>query len=425
MHIGELIRHYRKEQGLSQEQLSSGIVSISYLSKIENNKISPDEMVVDLLLERLNITRDSLQKFDNTFYQDQLYNVYECVISGDFSKLSEVYHSFLNEIDNEKKIQHPNNIIHFLIISLRYYMHMDKMAESKSIVKELNSLSIKLPPKSEYILYRSLALYHYHDQNYLVSIAFLEKAESKVYLETVKISIKDKADLYYQLSILNSKKMRIYKSISYAENALQIYQSIYDIERSAECHIILGINYRKLKEFSQAEECYNSVFSICKINKNPYLEAMALQNLGNVNSDLGKPEKAINFYLRSLKKKEEYGEKSLNSYHSLVMEYYHLNDYVLAKEWADKGLQKALLFQNREYEIHFTIYIQLITEASSFEEYVTDVGIVFFQNTGRKEYVIRYTELLAMYLYAKKKYKASSKYLIKIIELSKDTSLMQ
>ena len=425
MHIGELIRHYRKEQGLSQEQLSSGIVSISYLSKIENNKISPDEMVIDLLLERLNITRESLQKFDNTFYQDQLYKLYECVISGDFAILNEVYHSSRTEMDNEKKLQHPNNILHFMIISLRYKMHIDKMAECKSIVQELNSLSTKLPPKSEYILFRTLALYHYHNQNYLDSIAFLEKAESKVKLETVKISIKDKADLYYQLSILNSKTMRIYKSISYAENALQIYQSIYDIERSAECHIILGINYRKLKEFTQAEECYNSVFSICMINKNPYLEAMALQNLGNVNSDLGKTEKAIEFFLRSLKKKEEYGEKPLNSYHSLVMEYYHLNDYVLAKEWADKGLKKAILLQNREYEIHFTIYIYLITEASNFEEYVTKIAIEFFQNSGRKEYVIRYTELLAMYLFTKKKYKASSKYLIKTIELSKDTSFIQ
>lgn len=115
----------------------------------------------------------------------------------------------------------------------------------------------------------------------------------------------------------------------------------------------------------------------------------------------------------------------MHSYHSLVIEYYHLNDYILTKEWAEKGLKKALQFQNKEYEIHFTIYLHLISDAAIFEEYITKVGILFFQNSGRKEYVIKYTKILAMYLFSKKKYKASSEYLIKTIELSKDASLLK
>ncbi|QFT90812.1 Transcriptional activator NprA [Bacillus sp. THAF10] len=425
MHIGEVIRHYRKKQGLSQEQLSNGIVSISYLSKIENNKISADDLVVDLLLQRLNLTRDSLQKFDHTFFQEQLYKLYESAIAGDTSLLNEIYHSCRSEIEKEEKLQHPENIFHFMIIKLRYYLYMEKMADCTRIVNDLKSLSINLPSRSEYILVRTLALYHYLNQNYSRSMAFLEKAENKVTSNAVKINRKDSADLYYQLALLNSKTMRIYKSISYAENALKMYQSIYDMERSAECHMILGINFRKLKEFTEAEECYYSVLSICKISKNDYLEAMTLQNLGNVNSDLGNSKKAIQYYLRSLEKKKEDDERTLHSYHSLVIEYYHLNDYILTKEWAEKGLKKALQFQNKEYEIHFTIYLHLISDAAIFEEYITKVGILFFQNSGRKEYVIKYTKILAMYLFSKKKYKASSEYLIKTIELSKDASLLK
>lgn len=53
--IGEIIRHYRKEAGMSQEALADGICARKYLSQLENNQKIPTLYTVNLLSERLGI----------------------------------------------------------------------------------------------------------------------------------------------------------------------------------------------------------------------------------------------------------------------------------------------------------------------------------------------------------------------------------
>jgi len=53
--IGEIIRHYRKERGLSQEKLAEGICDRKYLSHIENNKNIPTLDIINQLSNRLGI----------------------------------------------------------------------------------------------------------------------------------------------------------------------------------------------------------------------------------------------------------------------------------------------------------------------------------------------------------------------------------
>ena len=63
--IGDLIKHERKAKGLSQEELSAGICSVSNLSRIESNEQAPTRQKLQALLERLGITGDYLLPFAN------------------------------------------------------------------------------------------------------------------------------------------------------------------------------------------------------------------------------------------------------------------------------------------------------------------------------------------------------------------------
>lgn len=54
--IGEIIRYYRKEQGLSQDLLSEGICSRKYLSHIERNKQIPSLDIINQLSKRLGVS---------------------------------------------------------------------------------------------------------------------------------------------------------------------------------------------------------------------------------------------------------------------------------------------------------------------------------------------------------------------------------
>lgn len=81
--IGEIIRHYRKEKGFSQEMLSSGICTRKYLSHIEKNKQIPTLYIINQLSERLGVN---------------LYDTYALMLR---------HHS----IDTHKKIEH---LTHYL-----------------------------------------------------------------------------------------------------------------------------------------------------------------------------------------------------------------------------------------------------------------------------------------------------------------------
>ena len=61
--LGALIKIHRKEKDLSQAELSHGICATSYLRKVENGEIQPNEEIISLLLRALNIEYFQANKF--------------------------------------------------------------------------------------------------------------------------------------------------------------------------------------------------------------------------------------------------------------------------------------------------------------------------------------------------------------------------
>jgi transcriptional regulator with XRE-family HTH domain len=58
--IGQVLKEFRKEHGMTQKDLSQGICSQSVLSRIENNEEIPNIFVIQQLCHRLGITIDQL-----------------------------------------------------------------------------------------------------------------------------------------------------------------------------------------------------------------------------------------------------------------------------------------------------------------------------------------------------------------------------
>src|SRR5690625_2244451 len=59
MEIGPFIKLHRIEQNMTQEDLAKGIVSLSYLSKIENERTVASPEVISMLCTRLGIQLNS------------------------------------------------------------------------------------------------------------------------------------------------------------------------------------------------------------------------------------------------------------------------------------------------------------------------------------------------------------------------------
>ena len=69
MDIGKLLKFHRLERKMTQEEVAESIVSVSYLSRIENNKTTADQDTIALLFNRVGINFNELQSEDNTIQQ--------------------------------------------------------------------------------------------------------------------------------------------------------------------------------------------------------------------------------------------------------------------------------------------------------------------------------------------------------------------
>lgn len=111
--------------------------------------------------------------------------------------------------------------------------------------------------------------------------------------------------------------------------ALEFFQSIADKNTIGEIYGIIGINYLKDRDFTQAEYFTQKKVKLCKETENLYHEALAYNNLGNIFEAKGDNKSAKKYYKLYLKM----SEKLNNLYHisiatgNLGVVYYNLKNY--------------------------------------------------------------------------------------------------
>src|SRR5699024_11247360 len=96
-----------------------------------------------------------------------------------------------------------------------------------------------------------------------------------------------------QSDLTNSKIRNILESIDYAERAIEIFQIEYNFMRCAQCHIVLGICYRRLKMYDQAIKNYNLAKHLGGLEQNNQIIQLANVNLAYLHSSKGDSHSAI------------------------------------------------------------------------------------------------------------------------------------
>jgi hypothetical protein len=373
---------------------SQAVVNPDELSKITDNPNSPVEKI--------------------------LFSLYHSTVSQDKKAAKEKLTYINDEFDIEKSSPNPDTTLLFLIVKLKYYLLRNEKKLLEPIYNQIKLLPTSQISSIEYIQHKTLGIYYYRRNKLLQSTLALSNA--MILADTlIEITNEDRAELYYQMALTKLKTSDTLESVLYAEKALTIYQSLQRLIRSAECHIILGINNKNIKRYELAENHFKAAKSMGEEVKDCYLESMALQNIGCIKSDLKESEEAIFYYLESLKlKKEE--ERCLFSIHGLVEEYYILDQFEFSREWAEQGLSLARHNNIQEYIIHFTIHIHKVDNHPEFVNYVANIALPYFKNAGNKRFLVKYTELLANYYYQHHQFKKASECFNGCLQLLKSKS---
>lgn len=231
--IGEKIRNFRKRYNLSQRELCDGICTTSYLSLIENNKIKVKTEMIQLFSERMEVLKsNSANQNENIgefFLKERLeHGITQKVLCYGICTVS-----FLSKIENNKLVpsrnikkslykrleEIKNNTADLEIFKLEklyddmiYLFNKQEINKAKRVLHE-GLKSTKKYPKLHFLFLYQNYLYFAQKNNKQLSIFYVDLATC--YQKEGKF---EKACLYYQKAISYMKILKNINVISFHKN---------------------------------------------------------------------------------------------------------------------------------------------------------------------------------------------------------------
>lgn len=376
---GKLIYHYRTINGITQQELASGICSIPYLSKLENSKLDhANDETVDLLLKRLNMDYPSFQK-DLQEIKDHLEEWYKQIRLKKIEQAKQSYLQLEEYFSGEVLVISLH--YWFELFKIRYFTLLNELDKANSIVTKVScSYEKKLSfEQSCYFIYFT-GILRCLEKEFNKGLELLSKAESRfIDLKVVN------EELFYHIALTHSYINNSALAIYYGEKALKLFNNIAHYPRSIDCQLILAINYTRVRNFQEAKKYYSNLLDIAKSTNDSKLTSKVLNNLGYLYSQSGEMDLSIDHYLESLNYKNPseayYGYG--NTIFGLAEAYLTKNDIKNALLTIKEGLS-SLHTEDKTNQIKLTIKYMEINQDIKLKEYLEDTAIPYFiekQNT--------------------------------------------
>ncbi|WP_077617365.1 helix-turn-helix transcriptional regulator [Bacillus sinesaloumensis] len=419
MEIGSRIRFFRIQNNMTQEELAQEIISISYLSKIENNQTSASIEVLELLCERLGIKLIESEEYTQL---KELHDWYHLMVARKREPVLEFYESYECKNTNDSRVA-----IFFVLFELRHFIFTNQLDKAEDQIKKIDLYRDIFEVRMNYFYEKFVGQFYYLKSQFSVAMEHFKAAEG-ILTSSVHFESWETADLYYYIGLNNNRMGKLALSIVNIQKALAIYQSLYDLKRSAECQILLGICYEKIDEFQMAEENYLLATKVAEGINDSSLLGLIFHNQGVLYSKIGKSEEAIEHFLNSLKHKaDDMVIGRLRSIHGLIDEYYKSGEYKKCQKWLETGLALVENHQGYpEFRIHFTYYDYLLNKLEDLQRFIEKDALPYFEGNEHHLQVAYYAEELGKIYQENHKYKLASYYFSKAVSsLKKHSHLNQ
>lgn len=409
--IGEIIKHYRKKNNLTQENLSFGICSIPYLSKLENNQIQASEEILLHLCTKLNLKPKELNNLTSPKILEELFRWNTLITKGDLEEAIIIKKSL------DKKQEYFND--HFLrIYHDLFSIHLLlKRKESVSLkdITEISTLYNYMDIKQRYYLRKIQGIYYFQESNWNKSALYFEKAVSHAQVAGIQ-----EADLFYNLSIIYSRLRKFLYSNKYIKICEDLYQQDFNYKKIINCKMIFAINNLLMKEYQLAKEDFENLLTNNELENS--LKAKILHNIGIIYFKQRNYSKAETTIRESLKIKSDF-HSLLKSYYFLSIIYFELDCFEEGNKYYELGKSLVTNLKNQEYLYKFQILEYKFFnkfEEIKWEQILKKEIVPFFKSYGDKDDYIEALKLLGEHYYTHKKYKQAADIFIEINEVISD-----
>lgn len=296
VHLGTRLKKLREAKGLSQKEISHGIVSTSHYSNIESGRFDPSHDVLHLLANKLEVPTSYFYKI----YEDH----------PDLQVLLIQYEKLLNT--NEKEVQgfltkHVNKLTYIssikqeILFNLLKYLELVRFAQI-TLAQNHYTSEIKIIP-TDYIDQASnsilekytfvTGIYQYFNREYKKSIRY--------FLDSLHLT-KDEvlsAKLNYNISMALYNSYDYGTALVYAKQALGLYMHFHDWDKCGHCYNLIAALYMEQHKMEDAKHYIEKGSSIITDKKSKlyadvchnqayffYLEKEYMQALREINRSL-------------------------------------------------------------------------------------------------------------------------------------------
>jgi len=217
--LSKLLKRKRLEMGLKLEDLSQGICSSSYLSRIENSVVEANQSYYKALFERMNINYDNLKK-------ERSRNLYQEILQAYFRRNFELIDDIVNHAlscNNYADTEIELMVLFYNIITKRF--------------NEARDAIIKLEDLSESFSSNELLFYLYSCCFY----SYLTNQNVKAYQQILVLISVDYDDLFFE-SCVYDLAIKIMYSVGQMTLALRCYHKFEKISRMPLFNLALSLN---------------------------------------------------------------------------------------------------------------------------------------------------------------------------------------
>ncbi|GEL05503.1 helix-turn-helix transcriptional regulator [Rummeliibacillus stabekisii] len=404
MTAGKNIKFNRIKKGWTQEELASGIISISYLSKIENEQLTASPEIIDILCQKLGIQDSTLQDKN---LNEEIKSWYQLIINRNPRKSKEIHSELL--IKMKKCNSFYTNAL-FNLISIRYYLISGQLEEAKKLIKTLSMIEKELTNDLLFFFYKFRGNFEYLNNNYEAAYSSFKYAES---LFDSSVSNFEQADVYYSLGLITFELQRMNMAISYTSQALELFRGWYILHRCCDCHLLLGILYQRIKEYDDAKSHYQWASKLAQEVNYQYLYSLAEHNFGYLHYIKNEYTIALHHFENSLKLKENKISK-LKTIICIIKIFYKQNNEEQLSNWiaeAHRCLENHTSPKSKSLSLEYKIFKYLAKkDYDNFICFTTKTALPYFEENKDYQNSIYYSNILAEYFKEKRLYKKSSFY---------------
>lgn len=413
--MGPIVKMYRIKNGFTQEDLSEGICTPSYLSRIENSHVIADVEIYQLLFQRMNI------KF-NEFYEESL-NIER--------ELEEIYIHLLGNkepFDNKdfKLLTDPAKYffkkdlhIKAKLVFIRYLITSKRYKEAELLINEIEEV-LQLAADRNTFIYINVAIPLYYLLNKQREAILLFHEATKIRDLLSNGTPFEVACYYYNVALLFCKEYKYVEAIEYCQKAFNKFSDIYKPSLDFKCHILLGVAKNNLAQYNLAKHHYKVCLNILRNTekmRSPKNFNMIYSNLGYCYECDGNFKQALDCYTKVL----EYDPQVVD-YLSIIRCHYQNNNIDSAIKYLNNILEMDTIIEIKyQYQIDILAFILLgkmnVKTADDIES-LEEKSLNYFKANQYHTLTIFYSKLFAQFYKKINWYKKSSK----LFELALDVS---